>query len=350
MSKIESSRWEMYYRQQGLVSLPQEDWLHEHGGVSAYKYMSFPPENSSNWVPVDVVDGRINFEKASRIPGPTIPPPYKIIDFTYFRVSVEIPEGTDINSLLVTINYVDDGARMYLFNEQNLDGIYLPTLEGKLGGRDVTADFTEHAVIGKNVIVIVQFDDCPVLNRLTGGIRITLNKKDIPISENPVTPLNQPRRFYWADRLHVTSTPNIAEGTVNGKPFTYESSENVELESTLQNYGSFPKAPYDIPNIMNIKNTKVTTNTLTFPDGVKDLIIVFASIGRKGIKVDVEFDHQIQEEWKVDCVLAGRTISGNEGNAIIKIPGKVTSVTFKYTVAESRVNFLFGYEDYIVSS
>jgi hypothetical protein len=213
MSIIKNTKWQMIYQQQDPVELPEEDWLDEHGGSKAYKYKSIPPYSSDQWVdaPVDS-NGKVHFAKKSRLPTSGNPNgykkgPHKLVDFTYFRTTVTIPAGARIDSFKVTINKVDDGARVYLFNNKDecKDGYFDTSDDVKYNGT-VTVDFTDKVLKGNvKTIVIVQFDDCPVENRLTGGIDVQINDETIETD----TELKIPEKdgiqwsYYWATDLKV---------------------------------------------------------------------------------------------------------------------------------------------------
>ncbi len=356
MAKISNTRWQMVYGYEDVITLQEEDWLKEAGGEAAYKYLNFPPYRSPLWIdaPVDS-QGKLNFHKDSRIKGGWQSEPWKMVDFTYFRTTVKLTNLEDVNSFKVIINKVDDGARMYLFNNRPecKNGMHIPNEDGKFYGKSVTADFTPYVSEGLNTVVIVQFDHNPTLNTLTGGIDIEIN--GVPITTDPL--LEVPKedgikwKFYWADNIRKDPANSLqALGEVNGTPFTYKSTEEVMTESQLQKHEKFPKLDdvSPIPNVNNIRNESVTENHLCFTKPVDNPIIVFASIGqgKTNLKVPIEFDCEIEILWQENVTKTGNIITGEEGYAIIKVPGlQIEKITFRYTVAETYANFFFGYAE-----
>jgi hypothetical protein len=361
MSTIKNTKWQMVYQNQEIVHLPEEDWLHENGAAPAYKYKSFPPYTSPHWEDAPIDDnGKLNFVKPSRLEGGFTHLPHKQVDFTYFRSIVVIPKNEEITSFKVIIDHVDDGARMYLFNKKNKDGKYIEADDAKRGGDQVSADFTKDVTDGQNTIVIVQFDQNPVLNTLTGGIKIEINGKEIETDQTAKIPETDGLtwKFYWAEDIEVDPNNNKqATGKVNETKFTYTSNVKVETEDHLQAYDAFKSQKAldtDIPDRKNIMNTKKSENTLSFDKEVHDPIILFASIGNSsGTAVTVEFNQEIEVLWqytdendkKDRVIVSGNNITGQEGHVIIKVPGKHSEIKFNYTKNEYRVNFFFGYAE-----
>ncbi|WP_347219845.1 hypothetical protein [Chryseobacterium sp.] len=156
--------------------------------------------------------------------------------------------------------------------------------------------------------------------------------------------LECPRQFYWTGPLTFSATNNkVATGTINGVNFTYTSSHPLEATGNLYGIGNFP-ASYGVPNNNpTIKNTQVTTNTLTFASPMTDPVLVFASIGSSVISVPIVFSNPIEIIWASGLIVNSPTqITGREGNVIVRIPGVYTSISFNYTAAESYANFTFG--------
>jgi hypothetical protein len=88
----------------------------------------------------------------------------------------------------------------------------------------------------------------------------------------------------------------------------------------------------------------VSQNTLSFERPIKDPIVVLSSIGDSyGKAVDVKFYHSIELLWNENVKVSGQTITGEEGNAIIKIPGTHQEIKFDYLTAEKYVDFFFGH-------
>jgi len=156
-----------------------------------------------------------------------------------------------------------------------------------------------------------------------------------------------PGQFYWTGPLAFSATDNkVATGTINGIGFTYTSSQPLGATGSVFNYGVFPAA-YGVPNNNpTIRNTQVTTNTLTFSSPMTDPVLVFSSIGSASAIVPIIFSNPIEIIWSsggTSLVVNSPTqITGREGYVILRIPGIHNSVSFNYTVAENYANFTFG--------
>jgi len=157
----------------------------------------------------------------------------------------------------------------------------------------------------------------------------------------------------WATPISGTT----ATGTVGGIGVTYTSSAALGTTPNVYAHNVFP-ASYGVPNVdPTIRNDLVTQNTLTFATAVTNPMLVFSSIGRPGVVVPVEFATPVRLLWCQDLLdgpttsaspitCNGQTVTtiyGQEGYAIVEVPGTHTSIDFDYTQAESWANFVFGF-------
>lgn len=355
--KIKMSRWQMAYEKQPIVDLPKKNKVTEHGSIEAYQYSEIPKDvlnsGGENWENAPGEGGHIDFNKKSILthaggnwyPNSEKTTCAKKLNFTYFRAFIFIPAEKKVTSFKVTINQVDDGARMSVYNTLFPKGCIKKNEEGKLNGNKVSADFTKEATTGWNLILITQFDDCPVLNKLTGGVEVLVNNKVV----DPDLELHAPSclipSYHWASGLKREENQKSATGEINGRAFTYNSSEKIEFENSFQSYDRFPKGDHIPKDIRNIKNTKKSSNSLTFKDPIKDLIVIFASIGSAKLSVNIKFTQEIEIIWSENINILENTISGKEGFAIVKIPGTHNTINFDYDADEYRCNFLFGYAE-----
>ncbi|WP_083927688.1 hypothetical protein [Niabella aurantiaca] len=155
--------------------------------------------------------------------------------------------------------------------------------------------------------------------------------------------------FFWSNAPTVsnpTGGPYTATGTINGIGYTYTSSSSIAT-SSLFGYGTFPASyrtpPNPLPSSGAIQNTAATTNVLSFASPMTNPVLVFASIGRAGQRVSVQFSDDIQIEWSQNVTLDNsKQITGAEGYAIVRVMGTFSNVSFNYLTAEYYCNFLFG--------
>lgn len=147
--------------------------------------------------------------------------------------------------------------------------------------------------------------------------------------------------FFWSGAPVVAG--NTATGTINGIGYTYTSSQPVGTTTTMYNHAVFP-ASYGVPNLNpTIKNSLVTSNTLTFASPMTNPVLVFASIGGPPTPVGITFSAPVDILWSQAVVQNTPTsITGAEGFAIVRMTGTFSSISFNYTAAENWVNFAFG--------
>lgn len=188
MASYTTTRWQMI-RSDNYVKVALNPMPTVLGDSRLYQYAQLPFPNDPKWTDAPTKDGKLNFDEQSRLPDGFPDGCFKNADFTYFRTYVNIPAGTTITQFNAVIAQVDDGARIYLFNNSNVGGAYNPADDGKLNGTQVKVDFTKQAVPGWNMVCIVQFDNCPVRNRLTGGVEIRLNNDLVPVDPNAPIPM-----------------------------------------------------------------------------------------------------------------------------------------------------------------
>lgn len=147
--------------------------------------------------------------------------------------------------------------------------------------------------------------------------------------------------FYWSSAPTYSGT--TATGTINGITYTYSSTSQIEVTSSVYAHNVFP-ASYNVPNVNpTIKNTQVTSNTLTFASPMTNPVLVFASIGNGSNSVPISFSSPVQIMWSQNVVQNSATqITGTEGYAIVRLNGTYSSISFDYLRAENWCNFAFG--------
>ncbi len=142
-------------------------WDHtfaSHGEAGEYRYASIPAEHASGWAAH--ANDTISFDDPSTLCG--VCECRAGGDFTYFQTSVEVPECGSVERLVVTVNDVDDGVRITVFNSRYPDGITDPDSYAFLGGGS-TANLARYIVPGHNRIVLTHLDDCCAIRRIRGA-------------------------------------------------------------------------------------------------------------------------------------------------------------------------------------
>ncbi|MGH1492850.1 MAG: beta strand repeat-containing protein [Acidimicrobiales bacterium] len=147
--------------------------------------------------------------------------------------------------------------------------------------------------------------------------------------------------FQWATYNPISGTS--ATGSINSTSFTYTSSTTILTTTAMYGHANFP-ASYNVPDANpTIKNEVSSTNTITFSQPVLNPMVVFSSIGNPSTPVPVQFDRDVEVLWSVDTTIDSPSrITGNEGFAILQVPGEHSSFSFDYLANEIYVNFAFG--------
>lgn len=174
------SPWQIHEGKEGIVKFKSTSTEERK---AAFGKAQIPPKNDAGWKLAETKpDGTINFSRSS-----VLKQCQGELDFTYFQASVNVPANVDVTSFTLSYDLADDGARIYFFNSKFPNGKFDESsdLIGNQGNQK-TVNLKDLIVKGEeNRIVIVQYDNCPVLNRIV-GIRLKLNQQEIKQATAPV--------------------------------------------------------------------------------------------------------------------------------------------------------------------
>ncbi|MFT6746106.1 MAG: gliding motility-associated-like protein [Glaciecola sp.] len=147
--------------------------------------------------------------------------------------------------------------------------------------------------------------------------------------------------FFWSNAPTVNG--KTATGLINGVPYTYTSSINIETTPGIYKHATFPNS-FNVPNIKVIKNRKVSNNSIAFPQAVLNPILVFSSIGSGGNTVPIKFSNPIEVLFQSGpvTIISPTEITGREGYVIVRMNGVFNQISFDYLANENYVNFTFG--------
>lgn len=295
-----------------------------HGNPIAYNKANIPNTNASGWTTAPTnSNGEIHYSVRSILSRCL-----SQLDFTYFETFIDIPNGYVINDLNVKFSAADDGARAYIFNSDHPNGAYIGEI--RLGQTPVTANYASLAKAGeKNRLVIVQFDDCPSGNNLTGA-QVKVNGEVAPVS-NLTFSSNNSSCTYTADG---SATVNVSGGQ---GPFTYLWS-NGQTTSTATNLTS---GTYNVTvtDGLNRQSTgSVTVNTAPGPDN-------------DGDGVSDACDNDDDNDGILDsaeCINSNFFWSSSPIQNGNKITGVINGIGYTYTsnVSFSTTSYLFGHHKF----
>jgi len=182
----------------------------QHGDPAEFSAAVIPDENA-NWLPCDdsfcTSGDDIGVETSSRLSGC-----WTWLDFSYFQSYVTIPVDVVVTTFTIDFTIMDDGAEIYVFNTDYPDGVLVPGSLVELGGSlNFNFEDTSYIIAGSNRLVIVQVDDCAVLNNIVA--QPTINGNQIPVATNPDgTPCDDgdacTHDDSWLSNV-CTGTPNV---------------------------------------------------------------------------------------------------------------------------------------------
>ncbi|MBI5548055.1 MAG: hypothetical protein HY901_29595, partial [Deltaproteobacteria bacterium] len=145
-----------------------------HGEEGEYAFGAIPAADDAGWRVHESPD--ISFYATSTITG-TVCPCMNGGDFTYFQTFFDIPPGFVVTNLTVTIDSVDDGVAVTVFNSAHPEGITDPGAYANYPGGS-TADLRQYIAPGRNRIVLTHVDDCQY-DRSIAGATIRLNEDNL---------------------------------------------------------------------------------------------------------------------------------------------------------------------------
>ena len=175
LSQVEVGNWEMHRGNEGIVKFRTSNTDERKKAFEIGK-KNLPGEKASGWSQAKTSpDGTVDFSEKS-----VLTQCGEQLDFTYFQTMVFVPTNENLSHLTLSYDEGDDGARIYFFNSKYPNGSFSETSDligNQKAHREV--DLKDQIVKGEhNRIVIVQYDQCPVLNKVR-GVRIKANGKEI---------------------------------------------------------------------------------------------------------------------------------------------------------------------------
>ncbi len=230
----------------------------------------------------------------------------------------------------------------------------------------------------------VTFSSNPVKGGLAAGTYTVVakdskgctSKFEVEIPENTPISVDCRTEFFFSETpTPVAGNKKQVSGKINGIGYTYTSTMDVELADFSKTGDALDKGLINTkksmlndlyPNALNtrdgsnvfngveanklgssvqIKNQHAGKNIITFDEKIKNPVLYFTSIGKKGLKVPIKFETGVNLLGKhgyVEISSDKKTITGEEGLAIVEIPGEYKTISFDYSVAENYCFFSFG--------
>lgn len=156
--------------------------------------------------------------------------------------------------------------------------------------------------------------------------------------------------FQWMTINSVTDSAASGIGQNGITISVTQSGGGMGSTNGVFNPTAFPQE-YGVPlSGTQIQNNNNGTFTATFSQPITDALVAFASIGNNQLYVPIEVSAPFTPIFSTATTFENPVngtqytqLTGNEGYAIIRIDGTVTTVTFNYTVAEGYCNVCFGF-------
>jgi hypothetical protein len=156
--------------------------------------------------------------------------------------------------------------------------------------------------------------------------------------------------FQWMTINSVTDSTASGIGQNNITASITQSGGGMGITQGVFNPTAFHEQ-YGVPFTGNqIQNVNSGTFTATFSQPVTDALVAFSSIGNSGLFVPIIVSAPFTPIFGSDVTYQNPVnatqytqLTGNEGYAIIRIDGTVTTVTFNYTESENYCNVCFGF-------
>lgn len=134
-----------------------------------FQFISVPAANAGGWKPWGAL--AINFSDPSTIPSPDYcGGKHWGAVFTYFQTFVDLPQGFQVQSLVVSAQGADDGWKLYVNGQTASDWYSWHTAKA--------INVTTKVKVGQNRIVLVHIDDNPV-TRALANVVVKLNGKSL---------------------------------------------------------------------------------------------------------------------------------------------------------------------------
>ena len=171
---VRVGQWEVHEGKEGFVDFTTDT---DAQRKDALNKASIPAAGDAGWSMAEkmsATDSAAKYVKQSKITKPK-----RQLDFTYFQSIVTIPPGYALKTFEVYYDKVDDAARVWIYNERNPKGVFLSEADMiRPSANKATADLKAYVVPGDNRIVVVQYDQHPPGNNIT-GVRIKVDGAEV---------------------------------------------------------------------------------------------------------------------------------------------------------------------------
>ncbi|MCA9951316.1 MAG: VWA domain-containing protein [Anaerolineales bacterium] len=219
MSEPTITPWKKY--KAPTIDLDPADYVTSETRINAFQHKQIPQKDAAVWEDWSAgSDGKYNFDDSSTLRSG------QQLQFTYMQTKVQIPTDYALTEFKVTFSHVDDGARIFVFNSDYIDGKFDPT-EVLYGENMRSVDLKDWVKKGEeNRVVVVQFDMSQFRNTLK-NLQIEVNGSPVAASAPGGTssPAAAPR--LGSLRLVSSTTEPTEPGA--GSPVVLDDKPSVEL-------------------------------------------------------------------------------------------------------------------------
>jgi len=172
--QISATRTSWQYIRAGIVNNGSP--MRNHGDITFYAYApNVPDQSDSRWAPCGpsdswCIDGSsLSIQSTSRLRDCWLH-----LDFSFFQTIVTVPAGVTVSTFTINFAYMDDGARITIYNSVNPAGLIVQNSYCFLGN-SASNNLVSLLAPGVNRVIITQVDDCAVGNNIDAVVSLNGN-------------------------------------------------------------------------------------------------------------------------------------------------------------------------------
>ncbi|NIC43607.1 S-layer family protein, partial [Aquabacterium sp. A08] len=161
--------------------------------------------------------------------------------------------------------------------------------------------------------------------------------------------------FLWASFGDTEIVGNTLTSSIGTASFTFSAyTDNTKATTqaiqdvTVTQPGDFSGNTAGVSGSTSaVKNIDAGYREITFAQPILNPLFAFGSIGQPTVPVTINFNVAVEVVYANNCggIVPGQlitSVTGNEGNLIVKLPGEQTTFGFTYVNSENWVGFSFG--------
>lgn len=162
---------------------------------------------------------------------------------------------------------------------------------------------------------------------------------------------NSHTNFAWSSI--TTTSATSATGSVYDNTYVITSNQRI---STAENSGwhYFPQEFQISSGIAALSTSAKQQYNILFERPTKNIFIAFESIGQTNLPISIQFNFDVNLVWSLETQGSlieksnDRTIIGQEGYTIVRVPDSMNSIQINFNRAEFHTRTYIGAEEFII--